>query len=293
METMQTATVYSQNDENIYNIFQNSDLLNFENKSICLSVLHESFILEEMMLNFSLLLKQFIREFSISFESAQGYFNYNSAQESTYSASFNLSNLSQNKRMGTVTYKSDMPISAKENMKFIEMHKLLIPCLRQALQVSELNKLIFKDHLTKVSNRAYYDESLQRAIEQSNRTQQGLALIVLDLDDFKNINDTYGHLHGDNTLIEFAKVLKKSVRSSDSIFRIGGDEFTIILQPADQLSIQKVLGRISKGIKMNQQLHSIQMSCSIGFSQWKFGDTQETMFTRADKALYKNKLEKV
>ena len=292
METMQATEVYSPKNENVVDIFQCTDLLSFEDKSICLSVLHESFDLKQMLLNFSVLVKKLMREFSVSFESGHGYFNYDGAQKAIHSDSFNLSNPEKGKRVGTITYKSSTRISAKENMKLIELHKLLLPCLRQALQVSELNKLIFKDHLTKVNNRAYYDESIQRAIEQSNRTQQGLALIVLDLDDFKGINDTYGHLHGDNALIEFAQVLKKSIRSSDSVFRIGGDEFTIILQPADKLSVKKVLSRIVQGMKDSPQLQKIQMTCSFGFSHWVLGDSKESMFTRADKAMYNKKLEK-
>ncbi len=292
METIKTNVLYTNNEENIYDIFKGNDLLSFEDKTVCLSVIQESFDLEKMLINFSHLIKKFIREFSLIFQSAQGSFDHNSMAKYLYSDSYNLSLSSTAERVGTITYQSNKPLSAKENKQLIEFHKLLIPCLRQALQLSELNKLIFKDHLTKVSNRAYYTESIQRAIEQSNRTHQGLALIVLDADDFKEINDTFGHLQGDNVLIEFAQILNRVVRSSDAVFRIGGDEFTLLLQPGDQLSITKVLNRVATAIEKNRLLKECNFSCSAGFSQWEVGDTAESMFTRADNALYTKKQQK-
>ncbi|MCK5818799.1 MAG: GGDEF domain-containing protein [Psychromonas sp.] len=290
METVRTSALYSDNEENIYDIFKSHDLISFEDKAVCLSVLQESFDLEKMLNNFSLLIKKYIRGFSLIFQSAQGSFDHNRTSNHLYSDSYNLSLSSTAERVGTLTYQSNKPLTATENKQLIEFHSLLIPCLRQALQLSELNKLIFKDHLTKVSNRAYYTESIQRAIEQSNRTHQGLALIVLDADDFKEINDTFGHIKGDNALIEFAKVLTEAVRSSDSVFRIGGDEFTLILQPGDHISISKVLNRIATVIEKNMLLKECNFSCSAGFSQWEVGDTAKSMFTRADKALYNKKL---
>lgn len=289
MKAMPIEPINVEPEMNVYNIFNAHELLTFEDQATCLSVLQKSFDLKKMLLNFSLLIKEYIRDFSVTFQSPQGHFKYETTQPNVYSDSFNLSIPSKSKRVGTIIYQSDKLLTSKENKQLIELHKLLIPCLRQALQVSELNKLIFKDHLTKVNNRAYYCESIDRAIEQSNRTQQELALMVLDIDDFKIVNDTFGHLMGDDILVEFAKELKKAVRSSDSIFRIGGDEFVILLQPGNQQSIDKVLGRLYSGIRTNKQLQEVNFSCSAGHAQWKIEDTPESIFTRADKSLYANK----
>jgi len=149
--------------------------------------------------------------------------------------------------------------------------------------------MVFKDYLTNIGNRAYYDESLQRAIEQSSRNHQSLSLMILDINDFKIINDTFGHLKGDQVLQHFAGVLTKSIRTSDMVFRLGGDEFAIILQPSDQQAINIVIKRIFKEIEKNTFLSELNFSSSIGFSHWQMGQSATELFVTADKNLYVNK----
>jgi len=273
----------------LFTVFSNNPVLTVENKLICLELLQASIDLKEMMNNFAALVAKFIRPFNIRFQSAHGFFSLNNEKKFHCSDSFNLSLSSTSARIGSITYQSKNPLSAQENKLLTELHQLLVPSLRHALKFSELNAMVFKDHLTNIGNRAYYDESLERAILQSSRSHQGLSLMVLDINDFKIINDTFGHLKGDQVLQHFAGVLIKSIRTSDTVFRLGGDEFALILQPGDTKSVSKVIARLSVEIKRNSFLTELNFSSSIGFSHWQMGLTANDLFSIADQNLYINK----
>ncbi|WP_028864101.1 GGDEF domain-containing protein [Psychromonas aquimarina] len=274
---------------NVFTVFSNDSVLTPENKLTVLELLHESLDLKTMMNSFASITAKFVRPLNISFQSAHGFFSSKSDTKAYYSKSYNLSLPSTSARIGSITYQSDKPLSVPENKLLTELHNLLVPSLRHALKFSELNSMVLKDHLTNIGNRAYYDESLNRAIEQSSRNQQGLSLMVLDINGFKLINDTYGHLQGDKVLQTFAGLLTKSVRTSDMVFRLGGDEFAVILQPGEQCSVNKVISRLSQEIGANTFLTELQFSTSIGFSHWEMGKSVNELFSQADQKLYQNK----
>ncbi len=112
-------------------------------------------------------------------------------------------------------------------------------------KIIETNKKIYEDSLTKVYNRRYFDE---RLFFQENRNSPKMAFIMLDLKDFKNINDSYGHIAGDNVLKKVAVTLKKNVRDYDSIVRLGGDEFLIILQNCDEVTALKKIEKLKSAL---------------------------------------------
>jgi len=277
-------------NNNIFTVFSNVPALTGENKLFCLELLQASLDLKEMMNNFATLVAKFVRPFNIRFQSAHGFFSFQHETEFHYSDTFNLAVASDSARIGSVTYQSTRTLSARESKILTELHLLLVPNLKHALKFSELNSRVFKDHLTKIGNRAYYDESINRAIEQSSRSHQALSLMVLDINNFKIINDTLGHLTGDQVLQSFSGVLIKSVRTTDMVFRLGGDEFAIILQPGGQISASKVMSRLQQEIKRNTLLNDLHFSSSVGFSHWQMGDTANELFSAADQKLYINKI---
>lgn len=274
---------------NVFSVFANDVAFTTDNKLACLQLLQTSLDLKLMMTNFSSLVAKFIRPFNIRFQSAHGFFSLSNEGHFPYSKSYNLSLSSSSARIGAITYQSETAITVQEEKLLNELHLLLVPNLKHALKFSELNSMVFKDYLTNIGNRAYYDESLQRAIEQSSRNHQSLSLMILDINDFKIINDTFGHLKGDQVLQHFAGVLTKSIRTSDMVFRLGGDEFAIILQPSDQQAINIVIKRIFKEIEKNTFLSELNFSSSIGFSHWQMGQSATELFVTADKNLYVNK----
>lgn len=273
----------------MFSVFSNEPLLSSKDKLLSLEALQVSLDLKEMMNSFAALVAKFVRPFNIRFQSAHGFFSLTASQVPTFSKSFNLGSVGQSLRLGSITYQSDTPLTVAEDKLLTELHGLLLPNLKHALKFSELNARVFKDHLTNIGNRAYYEATIQHAIEQSSRTHQGLSLMVLDINDFKPINDTYGHLKGDEILQVFSQVLTKSIRTSDMVFRLGGDEFAIILQPAESDSITKVHQRLIKEISKNTLLREVNFSASIGFSQWEVGTTATQLFEQADQHLYLHK----
>lgn len=290
METMSnTQHCNFDNAAPMFAVFSNEPQLSAENRLLSLETLQRSLDLNRMMNNFAALVAKFIRPFNIRFQSAHGFFSLTQTKNNSFTKSFNLGTSDQSTRVGSITYQSDSPLTVNEDKLLTELHHLLLPNLKHALKFSELNSMIYKDHLTKIGNRAYYDATIQHAIEQSNRTQQGLSLMILDINDFKPINDTFGHLKGDQILQNFAQVLTKSIRTSDMVFRLGGDEFAIILMPAESSSISKVHQRLLQEITKNTVLTEMNFSVSAGFSHWEIGTNTAQLFEQADQQLYQQK----
>jgi diguanylate cyclase (GGDEF)-like protein len=272
--------------DKLFTLISNAPTLTSENRFECLALLQESLDLKVLLTNFASMVAKFVRPFNVRFQSENGLFSLNNINKYNFSNTFNLPLSSKSPRIGSITYQSDNALTADENRVLIELHQLLIPILRHALKFSELSAMVFKDHLTNIGNRAYYDESLQRAIEQSSRGHQSLSLMLFDIDDFKLINDNFGHLKGDQVLQHFAAILTKIVRTSDMVFRLGGDEFTLILQPSDQQSVDKINERLLTEIANTLFLSNLNFSASAGFAHWKMGEDANTLFVIADRNLY-------
>jgi diguanylate cyclase (GGDEF)-like protein len=157
----------------------------------------------------------------------------------------------------------------------------------------ELRQLASIDGLTGIINRRSFDELSKRYFETAHREKKELALLVLDLDFFKTVNDRYGHQVGDILLIRFAKAIEPLLRKSDIFGRIGGEEFAILLFHTDLsggLILSKKIHEALKDIALTCEDEQIGVTCSIGISQIKQSDTDfYELFKRADKALYQAK----
>lgn len=159
------------------------------------------------------------------------------------------------------------------------------------LQVKELESSSNLDALTKIFNRRALDNYLKNICDKKELKHE-LHVLLLDIDDFKQINDTYGHIAGDKILIFVANILKKTLRDGDKLFRYGGEEFLIILNRIDIKTCQEIAQRILKLISSNQLFYkgeAINVTMSIGSTIYYPKDTPETLINRADKALYKSK----
>ncbi len=162
-----------------------------------------------------------------------------------------------------------------------------------------LNYLAHYDQLTKVPNRYLLLERVNHLIEQCQRNNHSFALLYIDLNKFKKINDTCGHAFGDKVLVEAAARLKSAVRNSDTLARVGGDEFVLLLEDiSNNDTIKQMTKKLSLAMKktfvINDQ--SFDLSCSIGVSTYpKDGTNTDSLFAAADKAMYlaKNKERKI
>jgi len=153
-----------------------------------------------------------------------------------------------------------------------------------------LEDMAFTDSLTGLPNRALFNDRLEQAARNARRNDAPYALMVLDLNNFKNVNDTFGHHVGDELLFEAAKRLKSCVRESDTLARIGGDEFAVILNDVGVsgtaiVVAKKMIERISMGLLIEGQ--KVEAGISIGIAIYsKSKENSETLIRQADAAMY-------
>lgn len=143
------------------------------------------------------------------------------------------------------------------------------------------------DDLTQCLNKRAAMEALRQEIARVKRHGNKLSIMLIDLDNFKNINDTHGHLEGDRVLVDFSRRVKTFLRETDQLSRFGGDEFMIVLPDTDLAQATLIAGRLNAARKENQ---SIAWSVSIGLSEYLGPvDSLAALLNRADQALYKAK----
>ena len=173
--------------------------------------------------------------------------------------------------------------------------------LELSTKVKVLEKASNLDPLTKVFNRRALNSYLNGVCSNSS-IPYNLHVLMLDLDNFKEINDNYGHITGDKILIFISNILRKTLRDGDKIFRYGGEEFTIILNRNNDEECDLIANRILKLISSNKLIYmgqKIYVTASIGLTKLIKGDLPDDLLSRADKALYiskhsgKNKVSKV
>jgi diguanylate cyclase (GGDEF)-like protein len=157
----------------------------------------------------------------------------------------------------------------------------------------KIRKLAFYDYLTDLPNRRLFNERLERAIQVASRNGKPLVVLFLDLDSFKMVNDTMGHAQGDELLKEVAERLKSSLRKSDTVARIGGDEFLIIIQnigdkQAVEVCLDKIISKFKEPFNLNN--YELYITPSIGVVVYPTdGENTETLIKNADIAMYKAK----
>jgi len=169
-----------------------------------------------------------------------------------------------------------------------------VKILRQELELAKEESL--RDGLTGTYNRRAFDDRLQALVERNLIHRQDFALLVLDIDDFKQVNDTYGHPVGDRVILAIANTCNQMVRSDDFLARYGGEEFVIILPGASRRNAVKKAKHICQTINSTRYTldrdeidGSLSLTVSIGVTAFKRGDTADAVLERADQALYKAK----
>lgn len=151
------------------------------------------------------------------------------------------------------------------------------------------------DPLTGLANRRAFMDQMERALQRSNRTQRSLAVLFVDLDHFKQVNDTHGHDNGDMLLKEVASRLTECVRKTDSVARLGGDEFTLILEGLDnaetqaELVVKKILQRIGEPLNLKGTLYHPSISIGYTLRNPQENSSAQVLLTEADAAMYRAK----
>ena len=166
---------------------------------------------------------------------------------------------------------------------------------RAKAKIASLEARADTDPLTDIANRRGFERDLGRAIAYAIRYQVSAAVIFIDIDRLKPVNDTFGHAAGDVLLKAVADALTDSVRASDVVARIGGDEFVVLmwnLSDHDAAKRALVLERIIGAISLNFEGHPLKVAASAGFAMFGVDDTPGSVLARADQAMYARKLKR-
>src|SRR6202521_4254990 len=171
--------------------------------------------------------------------------------------------------------------------------QILIKRLRRQLAEKQghselLRNLAMVDPLTGLYNRRFAEQRLAAEVARSERKGHPLTVLTLDLNSFKEINDTYGHPAGDQVLQVFAARLNKVIRGADLAVRLGGDEFLVLLPECTLPQLQLVLGRLGS-LEVDWNGKKIPVTFSAGWKQYEMGERPEEMLARADELLYSRK----
>jgi diguanylate cyclase (GGDEF)-like protein len=168
--------------------------------------------------------------------------------------------------------------------------KLTRKLLNSNIRRKEIGRLAFYDALTGLPNRMLFNDRLKQVLAQAERHGRGVAVMFIDLDDFKLVNDSYGHAVGDTLLRHVAQRLQASMRAEDTVSRHGGDEFLcIMMEASDERDIAKVAEKMINVIAAPTEVGDVELIVkpSIGIAVYpKDGETAKVLVTKADTAMY-------
>jgi len=154
----------------------------------------------------------------------------------------------------------------------------------------ELHDVATKDEKTGIYNHRFFMTVFEMELEKAKRGKQKLCLVVIDIDFFKKFNDTYGHLVGDEILLELATTLQGELRKYDILARFGGEEFFVLLPETAIVRAKQVAERLRKSLwRRSTKMKKYGVAISLGVTEYKKIDSMGRMINRADKALYVSK----
>lgn len=169
-----------------------------------------------------------------------------------------------------------------ENREIVEFNAVYHDITNEKL----LAQLYITDPLTKLYNRAHFDEVINFIVQHQRKADVDFVLVIVDVDHFKSINDTYGHQVGDEALVSIAKTLKNSLRENDLIARWGGEEFVIMLKNATLDEAKTIIEKVRNNVEKNKINEYLSATASFGITKYIIGEDAKETFKRVDEALY-------
>lgn len=197
--------------------------------------------------------------------------------------------------LGTIAIVDTKPRTLNENELDVlqDLAKLVMIALENRRRSHMLAKMALTDHLTGLANRAQFDRVLESEMAHAKRTGEVFSVLCLDLDGFKDINDRYGHPAGDEVLCEVARRLQQLMRAEDTVSRIGGDEFGMVIREGAQVSTQALAQRITQAMSASITLSNgaqVDVGICIGMATYTSTiDSPYILLAQADSALYREK----
>ncbi|MCG3175017.1 MAG: Response regulator PleD [Myxococcota bacterium] len=195
---------------------------------------------------------------------------------------------------GTLLMRPGRPFTRNEIMRASLLRAQILNSWSAALRLEDARKAAYLDNLTGLYNARQLEESVPQWVDRHKADETPFSILFLDVDRFKHVNDTYGHLIGSRLLVEVASVLKRCIRGEDVAVRYGGDEFVLLLDHADTEIAMRVAERIRKSIESHQFLSrekvELKITACIGVATFPVhADTGAQILHAADEAMYRGK----
>jgi diguanylate cyclase (GGDEF)-like protein len=191
------------------------------------------------------------------------------------------------------SYDSAIEVGASDFIKKPFTVRELIARIQHVKLQERLRSMSVTDELTDLYNRRGFFALAEQELKLANRLRRSVFLFYLDIDNLKDINDNYGHLEGDMMILETANILRRTFRQSDTISRIGGDEFVVILNGAKKADVDIVASRLQANLEdFNKQMnrgYKLSMSVGIAFYNPEEPASIDELLSQADKSMYENK----
>lgn len=235
-------------------------------------------------------IQELVRVSGLRYEFEQTKLEIEVGKLAKHSVSYNIS--STNTHLGKILFTRDKCFMEAELAVLEMLIGILFFPLRNALLYREALESSMRDALTGIGNRMAMENSFSREIKLSRRHKQPLALLLIDVDHFKKINDTVGHRNGDRTLQQIVNSLQQTLRETDQVFRYGGEEFVALLHNTTQEEAKLIAERIRVNVAMSPISlvdQNVFATVSIGAATLVKKDDSDSFFERADAALYQAK----
>lgn len=227
---------------------------------------------------------------ALSYQLASCDLRLDLGERANHSAGYRLSH--DGEYLGELTFRRNQRFSEDELGQLESLLASLLFPLRNALLYRAALQTALRDPLTETGNRIAMEQTLKREVDIARRNLQPLSVLMVDIDHFKRINDSHGHLVGDQALKAVATALKDSLRNVDMVFRYGGEEFMVLLSNTSREAASMVGERLRMAVLGVQYLvenRAIELSVSLGCACLLPGESMDSLLRRADNALYVSK----
>ncbi|MCB1646189.1 MAG: GGDEF domain-containing protein [Pseudomonadales bacterium] len=208
-------------------------------------------------------------------------------RQSIHTGSYRL--ITQQDFLGEITFCNNKRFPEKDLAVLENLLNVLVFPLRNAIRHREALSAALEDPLTGAGNRLALNNTLQREIIRAQRYEQSMGVLMIDLDNFKSINDKYGHQTGDEVLRTIVDAMRNEIRGSDVLFRYGGEEFVVLLTSTTLASARYIAERVRSrinGLEIEKNGERIPTSISVGLSMLQPEDSVRRLLERADYAMY-------
>jgi diguanylate cyclase (GGDEF)-like protein len=207
-------------------------------------------------------------------------------REASHRATYDLK--LEQKSLGSVRVYREVPFADKEINSLENLLCALVYPLRNALSYKQAVELASRDPLTGVHNRMALSSSLRREVDLARRQELPLSILVIDIDHFKNFNDTHGHAFGDDVLVAVSQTIANTIRRSDLLFRYGGEEFVVLASHTGEDGAMLLAERIRRNVAALRTVRGRDtgITVSVGAARLQEDEDADALFERADKALY-------